>query len=153
MVHSRQVGPERTGTSPPRWVLDTNVVLSALLFPSGRLTWLRDAWRSGAIVPLASGKTTTELIRVLHYPRFGLAPGEQEDLLADYLPHCESVIVSGTVAIPECRDPPDRPFLELALAGEADALVTGDKDLLALADAFAIPLVTPTAALATLPTR
>ncbi len=153
MVHSRQVGPEPRGTNPRRWVLDTNVVLSALLFPSGRLTWLRDAWRSGATVPLASGETTTELIRVLHYPRFGLAPGEQEDLLADYLPYCESVVVSGAVVTPECRDPRDRPFLELALAGEADALVTGDKDLLALADAFAIPIISPTVALASRPTR
>ena len=153
MAHSRQVGSERTGTSSPRWVLDTNVVLSALLFPSGRLTWLRDAWRSGAIVPLASGETTTELIRVLHYPRFGLAPGEQEDLLADYLPYCESVVVSGAVATPECRDPRDRPFLELALAGEADALVTGDKGLLALAATYPIPVLPPTAALATLPAR
>ena len=151
MVHSRPAGPERTGTNPRRWVLDTNVVLSALLFPSGRLTWLRDAWRSGAIVPLASRDTTTELIRVLHYPRFGLAPHEHEDLLADYLPHCESVAVSGPFSTPECRDPRDRPFVELALAGEADALVTGDNDLPALADALPIPIVTPTAALATLP--
>ena len=102
-------------------------------------------------MPLAIAETTTELIRVLHYPRFGLAPGEQEDLLADYLPYCESVAVSGPFSTPECRDPRDRPFLELALAGEADALATGDKDLLALADALPIPIVTPTAALATLP--
>lgn len=152
MVRSRPAGPERTDTSPPRWVLDTNVVLSALLFPSGRLTRLRHAWRAGVLVPLASAETITELIRVLHYPRFGLAPAEQEDLLADYLPHCESVVVSGPFSTPECRDPRDRPFIELALAGDADALVTGDNDLLALADAFPIPIVSPTAALATLPT-
>lgn len=152
MVNSRPAGPERTGTNPRRWVLDTYVVLSALLFPSGRLTRLRHDWRSGALVPPASAETTTELIRVLHYPRFGLAPGEQKDLLADYLPHCESVVVSGSVTTPECRDPGDRPLLELALAARADALVTGDNDLLALADAFPIPIVTPTAALATLPT-
>lgn len=152
MVHSRPDGPERTDTSPRRWVLDTNVVLSALLFPSGRLTRLRHAWRSGALAPLASTETTIELIRVLHYPRFGLAPLEQEDLLADYLPRCESVAVSGPFSTPERRDRRDRPFLALALAGEADALVTGDKDLLALAAALRIPILSPTAALATLPT-
>ena len=139
--------------TPARWVLDTNVILSALLFPSGRLTWLRDAWRVGIVVPLASRETTTELIRVLHYPRFDLTPGEREDLLADYLPHCESVTVSEPMTIPQCRDPGDRPFLELAVAGRADALVTGDKDLLALAQTFPIPILTPTAALATLPAR
>ena len=137
--------------TPARWILDTNVVLSALLFPSGRLTWLRDAWRSGVGVPLAARETTTELIRVLHYPRFGLAPSERDDLLADYLPYCESVIVSGPVTVPECRDPHDRPFLELAVAGRADALVTGDKDLLALARTFPIPILNPASALATLP--
>ena len=138
---------------PARWVLDTNVLLSALLFPSGRLTWLRDAWRTGTIVPLASRETTTELIRVFCYPKFGLAPREREDLLADYLPHCESVIVSNAPPVPDCRDPFDRPFLELALAGRADALVTGDKDLLALAASFPIPVLTPTTALATLPPK
>ena len=137
--------------TPPRWVLDTNVVLSALLFPSGSLTWLRDAWRAGTVVPPASRETTTELIRVLHYPRFEPTPSEQEDLLGDYLPHCESVIVSEPASIPQCRDPFDRPFLELAIAARADALVTGDRDLLTLASAFPIPILSPTAALATLP--
>ena len=47
--------------------------------------------------------------------------------------------------VPECRDPFNRPFLELALAGGADALVTGDADLLALADLFAVPILTPAA--------
>ncbi|MDE2764166.1 MAG: putative toxin-antitoxin system toxin component, PIN family [Gemmatimonadota bacterium] len=138
---------------PPRWVLDTNVLVSALLFPAGRLTWIRDAWRSGAIVPLASRETTTELIRVLCHPRFGLTPREREDLLADYLPHCESVIVTTPPPVPDCRDHFDRPFLELALASRADALVTGDRDLLALAGVFSVPILTPADAAATLPTK
>ena len=137
--------------TPVRWVLDTNVILSALLFPSGRLIWLRDAWRSGTVIPLASRETTTELIRVLHYPRFGLTPSEREDLLTDYLPHCESVTVSGPVTVPQCRDPHDRPFLELAVAARADVLVTGDKDLLARAPTFRIPILRPESARATLP--
>ena len=136
-----------------RWVLDTNVLLSALLFPTGRLTWLRDAWRAGTILPLVSRETATELIRVLGYPRFGLTPREREDLLADYLPHCESIIVSTPPPIPQCRDPFDRPFLELAVAAHADALITGDKDLHSLARVFPIPILTPLDALATLPRK
>ncbi len=139
--------------TPTRWVLDTNVLLSALLFPSGRVTRLRDAWRSGVIVPLVSRETTTELLRVLCYPKFKLTPGEREDLLADYLPYCESVIVSTAPPIPDCRDPFDRPFLELALAAKADALVTGDKDLRALTPVFPISILTPATALATLPPK
>lgn len=138
---------------PPRWVLDTNVLISALLFPAGRLTWIRDAWRPAFIIPLASRETTTELIRVLCYPKFGLTPREREDLLADYLPYCESIIVSTPPPVPECRDPFDRPFLELAVAGRADALVTGDKDFHSLAPAFPIPILTPADALAALPPR
>ena len=126
-----------------RLVLDTNVLVSALLFPTGAVSWLRDAWQAQAVVPLASRETTAELIRVLSYPKFQLTDDEREDLLADYLPWCETVSVSGPLAIPECRDPFDRPFLELALVGHADALVTGDEDLLALAPVFSVLILTP----------
>ena len=79
--------------TPVRTVLDTNVLLSALLFPTGMVRWLRDAWRSAAILPLASRDTVSELVRVLCYPKFRLTDGEREDLLADYLPFCESISV------------------------------------------------------------
>ena len=125
-----------------RLVLDTNVLVSALLFAEGSLSWLRASWRSEAIVPLASRDTTNELLRVLSYPKFELTGDDIEHLLADYLPWCEPVTVSEPPLVPECRDPFDKPFLELALCGEADALVTGDRDLLALAPEFAVPIVT-----------
>ena len=66
-------------------------------------------------------------------------------MLADYLPWCETATVSGPLAVPDCRDPFDRPFLELALAGRADVLVTGDGDLLALAPVFSVAILTPNA--------
>ena len=132
--------------TPVRAVLDTNVLLSALLFHSGAVSWLRAAWRSGAIRPLASRETAAELVRVLAYRKFALDAGERRDLLDDYLPFCETVPVPDPPpAVPECRDPSDRPFLELALAGRADALVTGDADLLALAGAFPVPILPPAA--------
>ena len=130
--------------TPARTVLDTNVLLSALLFHTDALSWLRGAWRQARIHPLASRETTEELIRVLAYPKFSLNADEQRDLLDDYLPYCESVVVPDPPPeIPECRDPFDRPFLELALAGRADALVTGDDDILALAKAFSVPILSP----------
>jgi putative PIN family toxin of toxin-antitoxin system len=129
--------------TPPRIVLDTNVLLSALLFHGGSLSWLRAAWQSKAIRPLAGRDSTAELIRVLGYPKFHLADDEREDLLADYLPWCETVTISRPPEIPNCRDPFDRAFLELALAADADALVSGDKDLLALASTFSVPILTP----------
>ncbi len=130
----------------PRLVLDTSVLLSALLFPAGTVSWVRAAWRAGRIRPLASRDTTAELLRVLAYPKFGLTAGERQDLLDEYLPCCETVAIPDPPpSVPECRDPFDRPFLELALAGRADALATGDADLLALADSFAVPILTPAA--------
>ena len=127
----------------PRAVLDTNVLLSALLFPAHSLAWLRHAWQSGSIRPLASRATTEELIRVLAYPKFALAEDDREDLLGEYLPWCEAIAVPGLSGIPHCRDPFDRPFLALALAAQANALVTGDKGLLALAGGFGVPILTP----------
>ena len=131
--------------TPSRLVLDTNTLVSALLFHTGTLAWLRRAWQSDAIIPLASRDTTAELIRVLQYPKFRLTQAEREDLLGDYLPWCETVRVPNSIEVPECRDPFDRPFLELALAARADALLTGDKDLLVVAEVFQVPILTPAA--------
>ncbi|MFM7601981.1 MAG: putative toxin-antitoxin system toxin component, PIN family [Pseudanabaena sp.] len=125
-----------------RVVIDTNLVLSALVF-GGSTARLRLSWQSDRFVPLASKVTITELIRVLAYPKFKLTKTEQEDLLADYLPFCETVLFPEQLpAIPECRDPFDEPFLILALVGNADYLVTGDRDLLCLVDHFACPIMT-----------
>ena len=78
-----------------------------------------------------------ELIRVLAYPKFGLSRLEQDELLADYLPHTQAVrIPDPPPTVPNCRDPLDVPFMHLAVAGEAKVLVSGDRDLLALADVF-----------------
>ena len=129
--------------TPPRVVPDTDVLVSALLFTGGSLSWLRAAWQSGAVVPLASRETTTELIRVLGCPKFRLTAQEGEDLLADYLPWCKAITLRTDIEVPDCRDPFDRPFLEVALSGRADALVTGDGDLLALAPTFPVPILSP----------
>ena len=127
-----------------RVVLDTNVFVSALLFPSGSLSWLRQAWHSEQIRPLVNRDTAAELIHVLAYPRFRLSKEDREELLADCLPYCETVAADHpSPEVPPCRDVHDRIFLELALTANADALVTGDKDLLTLADSFQIPILEP----------
>ena len=127
-----------------RVVFDTNTVISALLFSEGRLAWLRAVWRQGTIVPLISKATTQEIVRVLGYPKFHLDAADQEELLGDFLPFAEIIeadLLTGDVPI--CRDKLDQIFLELAIAGEADALVTGDADLLVLAEQSTIPIMTP----------
>lgn len=129
---------------PLRVVLDTNVLVSALLFHRGSLSWLRHAWQSEAIRPLASHDNTTELFRVPSYPTLTLMAEEREGLLSDYLPCCETVMVPGKTTIPDSGDRFDRPFLALAVAAKADALITGDKDLLAPTRDFTVPIFTPT---------
>jgi putative PIN family toxin of toxin-antitoxin system len=122
--------------APPRVVLNTNVVVSALLFGSGMAARVRTGWQAGHFVPLASTATAREVVRVLAYPKFALAVAEQEELLADYMPWVQVVrIPQPPPAVPRCRDPFDTAFLHHAIAGRARALVSGDRDVLALAGA------------------
>ena len=133
----------KASATPPVVVLDTNLVLSALVFAGGRLAALRRAWQSGRCVPLASQATASELMRVLGYPKFKLATANREELLADYLPYCRTVRIPARLPkLPQCRDTNDQMFIELAFVGKADFLVTGDKDLLVLAPEFGGRIVT-----------
>jgi putative PIN family toxin of toxin-antitoxin system len=126
-----------------RVVLDTNIVLSALLFNAGRLAWVRHAWQRQRVQPLVCRATVTELMRVLAYPKFELTKADQEDLLADFLPYSDVVdLPDPWPDLPMCRDEHDQVFLVLAHAGEADSLVTGDADLLAMRERFARLIVT-----------
>jgi len=115
-----------------RVVLDTNVLVSALLFETGRLAWLRRGWQTSKFTPVLAEPTTRELLRVLAYPKFRLDPLAIEQLLADLLPWSETWPQS----LPPCgcvvRDPHDQKFLDLAVASGVAALVSGDADLLAL---------------------
>lgn len=130
---------------PLRVTLDTNVVVSALVFNSPALSWLYPSIQNLDLIPMASAETKSELERVLQYPKFRLDSGRRRAVMGAYLPWCVIVARAEPPATPECRDPKDRCFLELALSGQADALVTGDSDLLALAPVFSIPIVTPAA--------
>ena len=129
---------------PARVVLDTNVLLSALVFGKGTTARLRTAWQAGVCVPLVSTATAQELVRVLAYPKLKLTAQEQQELLADYLPYAQVIrIPQPPPAVPACRDRFDVPFLHLAAAGRADALVTGDADLLTLSHVGRCPIMTP----------
>jgi uncharacterized protein len=135
-----------------RVVIDTNILISALIFGGGKVAAIRVGWQTNRFQPLVSRPTVIELLRVLAYPKFKLHPTEQDTLLADYLPFCTIVPIPAELPeIPPCRDPYDEPFLHLALAGQADYLVTGDQDLLALVNVFECSIVTGAQFLAILP--
>ena len=127
---------------PLRVVLDTNVLISALVFESPGAVWLRNLWQQGGIVPVVSKESVEELMRVLSYRKFALAETDQHHLLEDYLPYAETIAVPKTRArIPQCRNPNDEMFLRLAYAAKVNAIVTGDDDLLALAGESRIPIL------------
>ena len=130
--------------APLRAVIDTNVVLSAVLFGGGRLAWLRNAWSAPTVVPIVSDATLAELVEVLAYAKFGLSVDERKAVLAHYMEHAEAHRAPRTrLKLPDCRDPEDEIFLRLAYAAGADALVTGDKDLLSLAGDSKITILSP----------
>jgi uncharacterized protein len=83
-------------------------------------------------MPLISRATAAELERVLRYPKFQLSAAERHELLGEYLPWCEPVEITKRCVF-LCRDEKDQPFLDLAQSGQAEFLVSGDRDLLALA--------------------
>lgn len=113
-----------------RVVLDTNTLVSALLFRRDQWAWLREAWKRGGITPVLCAATTLELVRVMSYPKFQLSTAEQKAMLAEILPFCETAInPSPDPDLPPCRDGDDQVFIELTLATRADYLVSGDRDL------------------------
>ena len=124
-----------------RVVLDTNVLVSALLF-SGEPGLIAEGWKSGAFVPVFSHETFAEFRRVLSYPKFSLTVQEIAVLIEDeVLPFCE-VVEIGEEILSVCRDPEDDPFLSCAVAASADCIISGDKDLLSLGSFRNIPIVT-----------
>ncbi len=128
-------------TEPVRVVIDTNVVVSAIVFRTGRLAWIRQALGT-SLTPVVSSETLQELVRVLAYPKLGLSIEQQKTALTFYMEHAEIHAEPRTRSkLPKCRDPNDEMFLRLAYAAKVDAIVTGDHDLLALAGESRIPIL------------
>jgi putative PIN family toxin of toxin-antitoxin system len=127
-----------------RVVLDTNTVVSALLFPRGQLGWMRPVWSEGGMLPLVSADTVRELIRVLAYPKFELDRADINATLSAYLPFIETLAVEGVPSNqPACRDPDDQMFVDLATVGEAEVLVSGDAALHEMAGQVPFAIETP----------
>lgn len=129
-----------------RVVLDTNVLLSGIAFPGSLPGKILAAWRLGALDVVLSGFILDELKRVLPRlsHRHGLTPVEIDDLL-EILSIQADVIEAQLPDEQQLRDVDDLPVLgtlvAAAQAGGVDYLITGDKDLLALADRY--PILTP----------
>lgn len=129
-----------------RVVLDTNVLLSGIAYPASVPGKIMAAWRHGSVDVLLSGYILDELRRVLPRlaHRHGLTMAEIDDLV-DALSIQAEVIEPLPVAEQDLRDVDDQPVLGTLLAAlkttGADYLLTGDKDLLVLAERY--PIMAP----------
>ena len=129
-----------------RVVLDTNVLLSGIAYPASIPGQILAAWRHGSLEVILSGNILDELRRVL--PRLayrhGLSASEMADLV-DILAIRVELIEPVPDTDPSLRDSNDQPVLGTLLAAMqaagVDYLITGDKDLLALAGRY--PVLTP----------
>lgn len=126
-----------------RVVLDTNVLISAVLQPKGPPRAAIDAVRMAGGVLLFSDQTFDELRTRLERPKFDRYVSREGRAL--FLAQLDAVSewVAITGAKMGCRDPDDDKLLETTLTGEADCLVTGDRDLLVMSPFHEIPILTP----------
>jgi uncharacterized protein len=70
-----------------RVVLDTNIIISALVFYVGQFGWLREAWINQQFIPVVNKTCAEELLPALTYPKFKLSDEEIRSLLGVYLPY------------------------------------------------------------------
>lgn len=127
-----------------RVVFDTNVLVSYLIntqsVPGRAVTAVL---RNGRM--LLSDATYDEFCRTIYRPKFDalVTQRERRELIDALGRIAERVDVAETIAY--CRDPADDKFLDVAVSGKADCIVTGDDDLLVLATIRGIDILTPRA--------
>jgi hypothetical protein len=126
--------------------LDTNVLVSGLVAEQGPPRQVLDAWLEGRYTLVTSLYLVEELTHVLAYPRIAerlrLDEEEVEAILVALLSQAE--VTSGQLRLPGVtRDPKDDAVVACAKEGEADYIVSGDQDLLALGECEGIQVVTP----------
>jgi uncharacterized protein len=105
-------------------VLDTNVIVAGLLSPFSPCGALVRMVAAGELRLCADARLLSEYSEVLRRSRFGFDP-ERVSALMDQVAH-SAVLVSASPLDRGLPDPDDNPFLEVALAGQAVHLVTGN---------------------------
>lgn len=131
-----------------RIVLDTNVLLSALISPHGAPDAIYKAWRAARFELVTSTVQLDELRRVSRYPKLrAILPAHRIGAMLNNMQR--AIVLEHLPALPEgieVSDPNDVFLLAMTLAGEADYLVTGDRraGLLQMGSAGHARIVTPT---------
>jgi len=120
-------------------VLDTSVLVSGLL--GGSSVPVLESWRREELILVVSPEIYREYESVLKRPKFGLPPSLVDELLS--FVRQRSHWVEPDVELEIVRDPSDDKFVEAALSGGANTIVSSDRDLLDLKEAEGIPIVSP----------
>ena len=128
--------------NPKQFVFDTNTIVSALLSKQSVPRQAFDkAFKDGKI--LQSAASVEELTSVLSRDKFDKYVAESERIVFLISFVRKSLTIETITEVTDCRDPKDNKFLVLAIDGQADAIISGDKDLLVLHPFRGIPIVTP----------
>lgn len=129
-----------------RAVIDTSVLVSSLISPRGTTGSVLKALRDGLFTVVYSSETMMEAVEVLGRDKFKqkyhIRPDDITALVNLIRLRGEAVYINQRVV--ECRDPKDDKFLEAALGGNADCIVSGDEDLLSMNPFRDIPILSPT---------
>ena len=135
-----------------RAVVDTNILIRSLIKPNGTVGPIITRLRDGDYILVYSAPLVDELVAKLSLPRirvkYHVGVDEIEALVALIVLRGERVAPARQIKL--CRDPKDDMFIEAALAGEAQVVVTGDDDLLILKKFETVQFVTPRVFLASL---
>jgi putative PIN family toxin of toxin-antitoxin system len=125
-------------------VLDTNVLLSGLMFPDSVPGRVVAAWREARFDVVTSIEQLAEIGRVLAYPKIRRILKWDDQRIEQFIKQLyirAEVVESGEVSVSVPRDADDTVILAALIAGKADMLVTGDADLQSLRASY--PILTP----------
>ena len=114
-----------------RFVLDNNIFVSALLVKNSAPFWVIKKVEEMGVI-LYSEATLLELNQVLNRKKFikYFTVEEKQEFIVKLIESAELVVITKSIDV--CRDPKDNKFLELAVSGDADFIISGDQDLLVL---------------------
>ncbi|GJQ35492.1 MAG: PIN domain-containing protein [Anaerolineaceae bacterium] len=121
-----------------RIVLDTNIFISSVL--GGKLKIIVDEWKAGKFKLIVSEAIAREYLDVINRPKFNIPPIEIVTVTEFLLQAAEFVTPEEQIVV-VVADPTDNKFLEAAIAGKVDYIVSGDRHLLELGSFREIPII------------